>query len=156
MKLDEVDLNLLAQLHLDGRLTNRELAERSGIAASTCLERIRRLQSKGVIRGYHADINYSALGIGLEALVSIRLTTHSQPHILAFREKMLDRPEVDRIYHIGGSNDFMLHVAVCDAARLRDFIFGYLTADEGVAHVETALVFEWESGRALPLSCDSK
>ncbi len=155
MKLDDIDLNVLAQLHLNGRLTNRELAERSGIAASTCLERVRRLQQSGVIRGYHADISYSALGLGLEALVSVRLNLHSYDLIQAFRDKILKRNEVDRIYHIGGNNDFMIHVAVCDAAKLKDFIFGCLTADEGVAHVETALVFEWESGRGLPLSCDS-
>src|SRR5690625_7842166 len=72
MQLDRIDFVLLQQLRTNARLPNKTLAERAGIAPSTTLERVRRLHEAGVIKGYHAEVAPGAVGIGLQAMISVR------------------------------------------------------------------------------------
>ena len=60
--LDSVDRHILAELQLDGRMTNVELARRVNLSAPPCLRRVRRLEESGIIRGYHADVDPVSLG----------------------------------------------------------------------------------------------
>jgi DNA-binding Lrp family transcriptional regulator len=73
LELDEVDLRILDALMRDGRLANNVLAARAGIAPSACHARVRALRSAGVLRGYHADVDLTALGRPLQAMVSVQL-----------------------------------------------------------------------------------
>ena len=66
--LDDVDRDILGALAEDGRIPNNALAERVGVAPSTCLSRMRALRSSGVIRGIHADIDPAAVGRPLQAM----------------------------------------------------------------------------------------
>lgn len=70
--MDELDTEIVRLLQTDARQSNRELARTLGIAPSTCLERVRALTRRGVIRGYHAEISPAALNRGVQALVSLR------------------------------------------------------------------------------------
>ena len=83
--LDRIDRQLVAALRKNARLSNRELAAHVGLSASSCLERVRRLESRGVLRGYHADVDPRALGVGLQAVVAVRLSQHSRALVDAFR-----------------------------------------------------------------------
>ena len=91
--LDRIDFDILAELQNNARISNKELAGRVGLAPSSCLQRVRRLGQAGVVRGYHADIDPAALGIGLEAMVSVRLQQHSLDLVEAFQEHLLSLPE---------------------------------------------------------------
>src|SRR6476659_1996176 len=82
--LDEVDRRLLRELAADARIPNNALAERAGIAPSTCLGRVRALRERGVIRGYHADVDPAALGRPIQAMISVRLQSHARGHIPDF------------------------------------------------------------------------
>ena len=78
--LDQIDVAILVALQNDARLSNKELAARVGLAPSSCLERVRRLDRDGVIRGYHARLHPPAVGMGLEAMISIRLDRQTSEH----------------------------------------------------------------------------
>ena len=69
--LDDVDRALVRLLRADARMSNAKLADEVGIAPSTCLARVRSLIERGVIRGFHADLDPRQLGLGLEALISV-------------------------------------------------------------------------------------
>ncbi len=140
--LDRTDLTLVALLQNNARMSNKELAARAGIAPSTCLERIRALSARGVVRGYHADVDPEALGRGLEAIVAVRVRPHSRRHVDAFREAALAMADVVEIFHVTGADDFLLHVAVADTDALRDFVLDRLTMRPEVAHVESRIVYE--------------
>ncbi|MEM7156763.1 MAG: Lrp/AsnC family transcriptional regulator [Myxococcota bacterium] len=140
--LDRIDRSLVSALQNNARLSNKELAARVGLAPSSCLERVRRLQSSGVIRGVHADIDPHAVGIGLQAMVAIRLGQHARETLEALRNHLVERPEVVAMYHVGGAADFLIHVAVRDTTHLRDFAFDQLTSRPEVAHLETSLIYE--------------
>jgi DNA-binding Lrp family transcriptional regulator len=140
-ELDEKDLEILRHLQNNARLTNKELARRVGLAPSSTLMRTRQLERSRVLRGYHADVDPAALGVGLEALIAVRLRQHTASEVAAFRDYVLDLDEVIRLYHVAGKDDFLVHVGVADSVALRDFAMDALTSRQEVAHIETGLIF---------------
>ena len=150
MALDRIDFDILAALQNDGRLTNKELAGRVGLAPSSCLERVRRLREGGVLRGSHAEVDPAALGIGLQALLAVRLRQHSRDVVDAFRRYVRTVPEVTAVYHVTGAQDFLVHVAVRDASHLRDLALDAFTTRGEVAHIETSLIFDYARVPRLP------
>lgn len=147
--LDTIDLAMLAELDANGRLTNAALAARVGIAESTCSQRLRTLRESGVIRRFRAEIDPSALGLGIEAVITVRLASHSRDQVQAFQSRLRDIPNVVRIFHVAGADDYLLHVAVESAATLRDLVLEHLQVHPGVRHTETQLVFEVIDGAGL-------
>src|ERR1700744_2784487 len=81
VKLDEADHKILRILAADARTPNNVLAAQVGVAPSTCLMRVRRLQDAGVIRGFRAELAPEALGRPLQAIVSVRLQAHARTRI---------------------------------------------------------------------------
>src|ERR1700712_3221053 len=120
--LDEIDRALLGALVDDARISNKDLAERAGIAQSTCLTRVRALREAGVIRGYHADIEPKALGHDLQAMIAIRLAPPARGAMAQFTADLSRRPEVLEVYFVAGANDYLVHVAVESTDALRRFV----------------------------------
>ncbi|MBK9494233.1 MAG: Leucine-responsive regulatory protein [Alphaproteobacteria bacterium ADurb.BinA280] len=149
--MDRIDVAILQALRNNARLPNKTLAERLGIAPSTALERVRRLRESGVIEGYHAEFSPRGIGIGLQAMVAVRLTRHSRELLDAFRAHLRGLPEVVSFYHLAGANDFQIHVAVRDSDHLRDFALTALTQRSEVAHIETSLIFEFQRSAEVPI-----
>jgi DNA-binding Lrp family transcriptional regulator len=149
-ELDRIDSRILVELQNNARLSNKELAARVGLAPSSCLERVRRLETSGALRGYHAEVDPGVLGIGLEALISVKLHQHSRDLVEAFRGDILDDPEVIEVYHLAGTTDFLIHVMVRDPEHLRNLAMDRISSRPEVAHLETALVFEHLKGKVLP------
>ncbi|MCH9693203.1 MAG: Lrp/AsnC family transcriptional regulator [Gammaproteobacteria bacterium] len=150
MQLDRTDIRILGCLRNNARITNKALAKLLDIAQSTCLGRVRRLVDIGAIHGFHADLNPKALGVGLQAMISIRLSRHSLDHVEAFRSHVMSLSEVVQIYHVAGHIDFLVHVWVKDTEHLRDLAMTSFTTREEVAHIETGLIFEHSIRGALP------
>jgi DNA-binding Lrp family transcriptional regulator len=148
---DAVDRRILAELRNDARVSNKDLAERAGIAPSTCLARVARLEQQGVLIGYHAELAPRAIGLGVQAMIAVRLEKHSRADVDRFRAHLLGLREVLTLYHVAGANDFLVHVAVRDTDRLRELVLDAFTARPEVAHLETALIFEQARNPKLPL-----
>ncbi len=140
-QLDDIDRRIVLELARDARLPNNVLAERAGIAPSTCLGRVRALRERGVIRGYHADVDPAALGRSLQAMIAVRLQANARGHIRAFVADVARLSEVLNVYFLGGKDDFLLHVAAASTEDLRDFVES-LSANADVAYTETSLIFE--------------
>jgi DNA-binding Lrp family transcriptional regulator len=139
--LDETDRKILRELARDARLPNNALAQRAGVAPSTCLARVRALRERGVIRGYHADIDPAALGRPLQAMVAVRLQADARGHLRSFVAGMARLPEVLNVFFLAGKDDFLLHVAAASTQALRNFV-ERLSANADVAYTETSLIFE--------------
>jgi len=148
--LDRIDFEILRELRADARLSNKELAARVGLAPSSCLVRARGLQADGVITGFHATVNPQAIGVGLQAMISVRLQRHSRSALESFRAHTLALPEVRQLYHVAGANDFLVHVWVRNPEHLRDLAMASFTARDEVAHIETGLIFEHARSAELP------
>jgi Lrp/AsnC family transcriptional regulator, leucine-responsive regulatory protein len=138
--LDVLDREILAALQHDGRQTNAHLAAQLGLSASATLERVRRLERDGQVRGYHADVTPDALGVGLQAFVAAELNAHSREHIEDFERGIVKVEGVRTCYHVTGRFDYLLHVAVRDLGHLGRLIKTDIAAVPGVAKLETLLV----------------
>jgi DNA-binding Lrp family transcriptional regulator len=148
---DRTDLAILAHLQHDARISNKELAAKVGLAPSSCLARVRRLEESGALLGYHAEVDPRVFGVTLEALVAVRLEKHARAAISGFERHVVTLPEVRGIYHLTGANDYLVHVAVRDAEHLREFVLtGFSTRPE-VAHLETSLIFSHRRNPAFGL-----
>jgi DNA-binding Lrp family transcriptional regulator len=150
MTLDRIDCDLIQLLQNDARLSNKELAAAVGLAPSSCLARVQRLKADGVLKGAHAEVDPDALGIGLQALIAVQLRQHSRAQVKAFWKHIMGLPEVLTVFHVAGTHDFQVHVAVRDAHHLRDLAMDAFTTRPEVAHIQTSLIFECAKGKVMP------
>jgi DNA-binding Lrp family transcriptional regulator len=147
--LDDVDRAMLEALAADARITNQALAERVGIAPSTALARLRALRERGVIKGFHAEVDLAALGRPLQALIAVRLAVHAREQIDAFTVAVRELPGVLMVFHLTGVTDYLVWVAVADAQDLREFVVDHLATHPSVAHAETSLIYEHRRGPGI-------
>ena len=149
MILDEIDHKILRILAGEARTPNNALAAEVGVAPSTCLMRVRRLQDAGVIKGFHAELAPEALGKPLQAIVSVRLQAHARAGMGSFAQRYAALPGVLNVFMLAGSNDFQIHVAAKSTDELREFVVKNLCAPREVAATETNLIFEHMAGTTL-------
>jgi DNA-binding Lrp family transcriptional regulator len=149
--LDSTDIRILRLLRKNARLSNKDLARQVGLAPSSCLERVRRLRLARVLLGYHADIDADALGIGLQAMVAVRLRRHARPALAEFERHLMTLAEVVTFFHLAGANDYLVHVAVRDSAHLRDLALSQFTERPEIDHIETQLIFHHQRNHELPV-----
>ena len=142
MALDELDQAILREMQRDARRTNREIAAAVGVSATTCLDRVRSLRKRGVIRRALLDVNLEEMGRPLQALISVRIRPPSRKNIEGFRDWASALPETIGVFVVTGNADFYLHVAVPDNESLYAFVIDRLTERPEVADVHTSVVFE--------------
>jgi DNA-binding Lrp family transcriptional regulator len=140
--LDEIDGDLIRLLQQNARITNADLASAVGIAPSTCISRVRSLVTRGVITGFSAVVEPAKLGLGTEVLISVTLRAGARAHLSDFMQQMRERPEVIQVFFLGGSEDFIVHLAVKDSDSVREFVLENLSNNATVASTRTNLVFE--------------
>lgn len=143
------DLLLVDELQRDARQTNRALAKKAGLAPSTTLARVRELEQRGVIKGYHAEVDLHALGRMLQALVFVRLQPKSDEVIEGFLDHMWALPETVAVHLITGVEDAVIHVAVPDAETLQRVIVNEVSSYPGVFDERTSLLFEHRRKEAI-------
>ncbi|MDH2413892.1 Lrp/AsnC family transcriptional regulator [Nocardioides sp. CER19] len=140
--MDELDSAIVQELQRDARQTNRELARHLGIAPSTCLERVRLLRARGVIRGYHAEIDPAALNRETEAFISTQIRPLSRDVIDSFKTALIKLPEVIAVYVVAGDEDFLVHVAVQDLDHLHAFLVDRLSRRKEVVSFRSQIVYQ--------------
>lgn len=153
-RLDDLDREILQALYIDASTTGKALARRLGIAESTCAYRIRALRDSGAIRGTHADLDPAVLGLPLQAIVKVRLGSHSRELVNKLYDGLVAAPGVIRAYHVAGADDFHLHVAVANAEALRDLVLNHITSHQVVRGTETQLIFELRAGAGVLSAAD--
>jgi DNA-binding Lrp family transcriptional regulator len=141
-ELDQTDLKILAALGGNGRLSNADLAQEVGIAPSTCLTRVRNLVAGKVINGFYADIEPAALGLELQALISVTLRAGARANLSDFMNTIRSHPQVIQVFFLGGTEDFIVHVAVRNSDEVREFVLTQLSNNPAVANTRTNLVFD--------------
>ena len=114
--MEETDRAIVAALTEDGRLSYTDLAERVGLSVSAVHQRVRRLEQRGVIKGYTARVDYDAMGLPLTAFVAIRPLDPSQPDDAPDRLSKLT--EIEACYSVAGEDFYLLLVRVANPAGL--------------------------------------
>ncbi|MEY4296704.1 MAG: hypothetical protein RL016_550 [Actinomycetota bacterium] len=141
-ELDGIDHALVRELQQNARITNADLAAAVGIAQSTCITRVRSLVQRGIITGFAAEVDPKALGLDLQVLISVTLRAGARANLSSFITEMRAMPEVVQVFFLGGSEDFIVHLAVRDSAHVREFVLENLSNNPVVASTRTNMVFE--------------
>ncbi|NIB43619.1 Lrp/AsnC family transcriptional regulator [Pseudomaricurvus alkylphenolicus] len=153
MALDRYDRAILQALQRDGRLSNRDLAERVGLSAAPCWRRVKRLEDEGYIRNYIALLNPQKLDLTVFAFAEISLDNHHADTLEAFNEVVQSSPEILECHSVSGSFDYLLKIVEKDMQSYEHFLSGTLLQVPGIRSVST--MFSLKQGkvtRELPMN----
>jgi len=137
---DATDRRLLRLLQKNNRRRLRDFAEELGISAPTCMRRIRRLESTGVIRAHAALLNPARLGFAVMAFVEVTLVNASGAEMAAFERRMSRCPEVTQCSELAGDVDYLLTVQVRKMQEFADFSRAHLGEDRRIRSYRSLLV----------------
>ncbi|AEV85215.1 AsnC family transcriptional regulator [Actinoplanes sp. SE50] len=140
--VDELDSAIVAHLQTDARQTNRDLARAVGIAPSTCLERVRSLRERGVISGFHAEVDLGALNRAVQALLHVQVRPLNRGVIESFKAYAMGLPEVLSVYVLAGGDDFLVHVAVPSVDGLHAFLMDKLSGRREIIGFRSSIIYE--------------
>lgn len=135
--MDKVDRAILGHLVTDGRLANTDLADRVGLSPSPCLRRVRNLEQKGIITGYRATVDLTALGRGLQVILHVEMAVQDRATIEAFEAAVTQIDEVTECRRMFGHPDYLLWIAASDLDAYERLYMTKLTALPGVARTNS-------------------
>ncbi len=140
--LDAVDISILSNLQNNGRMTNVELANRAGISAPPCLRRLKNLEDRGIIVGYHAEINGAVIGYGFVALCLISI---GQQNLRASNEFLSHIKKLDNIrecFSTTGDFDYILKIVAHDLIDYENFLNANIKNLDNISQVKTYVVVQ--------------
>ncbi len=114
--MDQINENILRELARDGRISNLDLADRVGLSPSACLRRVQDLERRGVIKGYRAVLDKTAMGVGFIAYAAVGLNSHTKSSQEAFERAMAIAPEVVECHNITGTVEYLVRIEVAGLA----------------------------------------
>jgi Lrp/AsnC family transcriptional regulator, leucine-responsive regulatory protein len=132
--LDFTDRKILSALHVNGRLTINELADKVGLSPSPCWTRVKRMEADGTIQGYAAVIDPSAVGLRDVVFIEITLEKHDDKVLDRFGRVLASIPQVLEAHLVTGDYDYLVKVAVADTADYERFLREQLYRIEGIRH----------------------
>ncbi len=148
--MDEKDLQILSILQADARTGNAEISRQVGLAASAVHERIRKLEQRGVVRGYPARLDPEALGRGLLAFISVQVDDRLTEVSTGIQLARL--PQVQEVHHIAGEDCYLLKVRCASTADLGRFLQEEIGAFPAVRRTRTTIALGTvKEGLELPI-----
>jgi Lrp/AsnC family transcriptional regulator, leucine-responsive regulatory protein len=136
--IDDIDGKILSILQNDARTSNAEIARRLAMAPSAILERIRKLETRGLIDGYEARLNPKALDMGLLAFIYVRADERIGSRVIG--DELAAFPEVQEVHHIAGEDCYLLKVRVADTNALSDLLRQRLGPIDAIRSTRTTIV----------------
>ncbi len=140
--LNRIDKNIISILQRDGRITYAQLAREVGLSTTPCIERVRRLEREGVIKGFSARIDPASVDAALVVYVQIRLNHTSGDIFASFKQSALDLEEIQECHLVSGDFDYLVKVRVKDMHAYREFLGETLLKLPGVQESTSIVVME--------------
>ena len=141
-QLNRIDRHILRILQQEGRTSYAELARQVGLTTTPCIERVKRLEREGYIKGYTAILTPEFLDAGLIVFVQIRLARTSPETFEDFKRAVINLPEVQECYLVSGNFDYLLKARVANMAAYREFLGETLLTVPGVNESTSIVVME--------------
>ena len=147
-KLDNIDLLILNDLQVNGKISNVELANLVNISPPSCLRRVKVLEDAQYIKGYNADINAELVGFKVTVFAYVGLESQAENDLQIFENYISVFPEVRECHMLIGEVDFLLKIVAKDWDDFQQFLTGKLTQAPKVSNVKTSLNIR--SNKRLP------
>ena len=138
--INDLDAQILTILQRNARVSNAEIARQVGVAPSAVFERIRKLEERGVIRGYSAQIDPHAVGLGLVAYTFVR--SNDRPGGIRTAKLLAEIPEVLEVHHVAGEDCFLVKVRAADTEALGRLLRERLGKISTISSTRTTIVLE--------------
>jgi len=142
MTLDRIDYRILHYLQNDARMPNTLLAEAVGLSPSPCLRRVKALEAQGVIKRYVGIVDAHAVGLPINAFVSVSLRSQEKTTLEKFQTRITTYPEVMECYLMTGTSDYLLRVVMPDLESYERFLVEKLTKIAGIANIQTSFALK--------------
>ena len=141
-RLDRIDVKILNQLQVDGRITNQTLAEAVGLSPSPCLQRVRRLERAGVIAGYRAELELRRVCRHVEVVAAVTLRRHAPEDFAGFAGLVAELPFVVECTKVSGAIDYLVRFVCPDLDAYHRLSDQLLRLGPEVAHLSSHVVLE--------------
>ena len=152
MKIDNIDRKILRMLQENSKITNSYLSKQIGLSPAPTLERVRKLEKKGIISGYHAQLNLSKIGLGVSTFVLVSLKEHNKKNINIFLDKINKVKNVIEWHHITGTGDFILKVVSENIASYQKLMLDKVSEIEATDSLQSMVILStFKDNKVMPL-----
>lgn len=152
MKIDTIDKKILKTLQKNAKITNAKLSKEIGLSPAPTLERVRKLESNGIISGYHAKLDKSKIGLGVSTYVMVSLKGHNKKNLISFIEKIKDVENIVECHHITGSGDFILKVVAKDIESYQKLMLEKVSEIEVTDSLQSMVILStFKDNKEMPL-----
>jgi DNA-binding Lrp family transcriptional regulator len=151
MKLDKIDLNILKLLQQNSKITNLELSKQIGLSPAPTLERVKKLETSGIIGSYHAKVDADKIGLKVRTFVLVSLAWQKENALENFIDKLQTIDEVTECYIITGDADFLLKIICRDIPSYEQLLFKKLSQIEEIERLKTLMTLsKVKKSKVLP------
>ncbi|MEJ0034349.1 MAG: Lrp/AsnC family transcriptional regulator [Bacteroidota bacterium] len=152
VKLDSIDKKILEILQTNSNITNAQLAQEIGLSPAPTLERVKKLETAGVIKSYHAVIDTAAVGMGVSTFVMVSLKGHNKDNIEKFMKVIRKIDEVIECHHLTGQADFILKIVCTDIPAYQNLMLEKVSNIEVVDNMQTMVILStFKDSKVVPL-----
>ena len=152
MKIDNIDKKILELLQQNAKITNSLLSKKIGLSPAPTLERVKKLERKGIISGYHAQLNLSKIGLGVSTFVLVSLKEHNKRNINIFLDKINTVKNVIECHHITGTGDFILKVVSENIASYQELMLDKVSEIESTDSLQSMVILStFKDNKVMPL-----
>ena len=150
-KFDHIDLKILRILQENSKITNLDLSKRIGLSPAPTLERVKKLETSGVIESYHAQVNPSSIGLNVKTFVLVSLAWQKENALNSFLEKIKEVDEIKECYIITGDADFIMQIVTSDIPSYEKLLFKTLSQIEEIERLKTLMTLSTvKASKVLP------
>lgn len=152
LKLDEIDRKILEILQSNAKITNAQLSKDIGLSPAPTLERVKKLETSGIIKSYHAMLDTDRIGLGVHTFVQVTLKGHNKKNIEMFLTEINQIPEVIECHHITGSGDFILKVISKDITSYQRLMLEKVSEIEVVDSLQSMVILStFKDSKVMPI-----
>lgn len=151
-RFDQTDKRILEILQENAKITNAQLSKEIGLSPAPTLERVKKLETNGVIKSYHAFLDQQEIGLGVSTFITVTLVGHRKDYINSFVERINQIPEVVECHHITGQGDFMLKVVSADISSYQKLILEVISEIPEIDDMQSTVILStFKNSKVMPL-----
>lgn len=152
VKLDQIDRKILDILQSNAKITNAQLSKDIGLSPAPTLERVKKLETSGIIKSYHAKLDTDKIGLGVHTFVQVSLKGHNKRNIDLFVNEINNIPEVIECHHITGSGDFILKIISSDIQSYQKLMLEKVSEIEVVDGLQSMIILStFKDSKVMPV-----
>jgi len=152
VKLDKIDRKILEILQSNAKITNAQLSKDIGLSPAPTLERVKKLETSGIISSYHAKLDTDKVGLGVQTFVQVSLRGHNKKNIEIFLNEINNIPEVIECHHITGSGDFILKIISNDIQAYQKLMLEKVSEIDVVDGLQSMIILStFKDSKVMPV-----